>query len=400
LNLYRRVGTSAIDRKSWSERAVIAHTREVSTALSFSRQTWSRGTQSGRNLSYDVTSTYSPAIALIGALSVSGQRFGTGVDGALSRFRVAPSFQYLATLPAGLRLQTSASIGKEHLSRSIPSDVLIDVLEEPHDVDVTRSFSLIELRVERESIEIWNEARTLILVEGVDYRIVETGPATEIQILPGSRVDEGEVVLVTYRYRTLAGEETDLLYVNYESTLRAGGLSLRHGRRQRSENTSGAGGALPSPKDVDMWYGASYSGRTRLGGISIDAARRSRSAEEIRYSTNEARLDYTPPAFGRVEGRLRATTSRTVAEDQITSTSTAGGSVAWPVSRTLRVTAGIDAWIWGRDGQDDERFLSGHAMATWRFGQVNTIFTFDQVRRSNGIGRTENRWSVRVVRRF
>jgi hypothetical protein len=400
VNLYRRTGSSEIQRNSWSERVFIAHTREVGTALSLSRQTWSRASQAGRNLSYDATTRYSPALTFEGALSASGQVFRSGVGGGLSRFRIAPSLRYSVNLPAGARLNTSGSVGSEKLSRTLPSDALLDVVEEAHEVDEARVFTLEQLRVERSSIEIWDEARTLLLQEDVDYRIVETGPVVDIHILPGSRVQLGEVVLVNYRYRSLAVEDSRLVYLNYETTLRLRGLSLRHGRRQRSEDTSGPSGALADPNDVDLWFGVSLSGRTRLGAVSLDATRRSRSASEIDYYSDELRGDLALPAYGTLESRVRASTTRTVAADLVTRTTAAGGTFSMAPSRSVRVSAGIDGWIWARDEQSPERFLSGHAMVTWRFGQVNTILTFDQVRRSNGLTRTENRWSVRVVRRF
>lgn len=400
VNLYRRTGSSEIQRNSWSERAFIAHTREVGTSLAFARQSWSRGIQSGHNLSYDASMRYSPALALEGALSASGQVFRSGAGGGLSRFRLSPSLRYSVNLPADARLNMSGSVGTEKLSRTIPSDVLLDVLEESHQVDVARVFTLEQLRVERASIEIWDEARTLLLQEDVDYRVVETGPVLDIHILPGSRVQEGEIVLVSYRYRSLAAEDTQLLYVNYETTLRIKGLSVRHGRRQRSLDTSGTSGAPSDPDDVDLWFGVSVSGKTRIGGVSVDASRRSRSAAEIEYWSDELRGELTLPAFGAIESRVRGSTARTVAAELVTRTTSAGGTFSFAASRTVRVSGGVDGWIWARDEQDPERFLSGHAMITWRFGQVNTILTFDQIRRSNGISRTENRWSVRVVRRF
>ena len=400
VNVYRRRGSGEINRTSWSERAFIEHTHELGTALSIGRQSWSRGDQLGRNFSYDASTRYSPAVAFEGALTVNGQRFRSGENGSTSRIRIAPSLRYTIELPRDARLNLSGSVGTERLSRSLPSDLLLDVIEESHEVDEGRSFSLEQLRIERASIEIWDETRTLLLQEGIDYRIIETGPLFEIQVLPGSRVQEGESVLVNYQYRSLAVEDLQIFYFNYETSLKIGELNLRHGRRQRSQNGSSTTGVLADPDDVDLWFGASYARRTRFGGLRLDAARRSRSAEEIVYWSNELRGELSLPRLGSVESRVRAATTRTVATEQVTRNTSAGGSLTWSVSRTVRFSAGLDGWIWTRDDQSPERFASVHSMVTWSFGQVNTVLSFDQVRRSNGFTHKENRWSARVVRRF
>lgn len=401
LNLYRRVGSSAIDRTSWSERALIAHTSAFSTAYAYSLQSWARAAMGGKNRNYDITARYSPGIALDAALSLNGQQFVGNQEGdGVTRFRIAPSARYLLNLPSDTKLHLSGSVGRERLSRTLPSDLPLDVLEEPHEVTEERTFVLDQLRVDPLSIEIWTEDRTLLLAEGVDYRIIDAGGLTEIQVLPGARVSPGETVLVTYRFRTVAVESTALTYVNYETTLRRGGLSLRHGRRQRSEEVTGASGTLDHPDDVDLWYGVTYSGRTRLGGLTLEALRRSRDASEIEYSSDELRAEITPRRWRTVESRLRASTARTIAGEQVTRTTSFGASASWPATRRIQVNGGVDGWIWGRAGQSSERFLSGHVMVSWRFGEMNALMTFDQIRRANGISRTENRWSVRVVRRF
>lgn len=399
-NLYVREGSAEIRRKALSERLVIAHTRELYTTYAYNRQSWSRRLQSGTNVSYDAAVRYSPSASLEAALGAGGQSFTTNFGGGLSRFRLEPSGRFTLDLPQKVRFSANTSVGIESVSRSLPSGAVVDVLEERHEIDVSRRFELEQLRVEAASIEIWDEARTLLLVENIDYRILQTGPVTAVQVLPGARVAEGEAVLVTYRYVTVASTEADVLYVNYETSLRRGGIVLRHGRRQRNADTSGFGAALAASDDIEFWYGASTRGGTPLGEASLDVTRRIRKSSAIGYRSDDFVGDLTPPRLGRVEARVRMSGSRTTTVEQVTTTASAGASLTWTAGRRTRVTGGLDGWLWDRDDQSSETFLSGHVMVTWQWGQMNTVVSFDQLRRQNGISRTENRWSIRLVRRF
>ena len=398
-NHYDRRGASAITRSSWSERLTILHTEAVSTGLAFARQGWSRETIEGRNLSYEAATRYMPSLDATASIAVSGQRFESETGGGLSRLRIAPSGRYAFDV-GSVAISTSATVGTERLSRTLPSDALIDVIEEPHRIDASRVFALDQIRIEPESIEVWNESRTLILEREIDYRVIVTGPVVEIQVLPGGRVGEGETVLVNYRYRSLAAEDVGLLYVNYETSARYSGVTLRHGRRQRSRDVSGPSGALDDPNDVDLWFGVSLVRRTRLGALSVDLTRRTRDASEIDYTSDEVRLGLVLRPVGKITGRVRATTSSTNADGLNTRNSSAGVSVSWPASRSLRISGGLDGWVWERDEQEAETFLSANFMMTWQFGDVNAVIGLDQVRRANGTSLSESRWSVRLVRRF
>ena len=52
------------------------------------------------------------------------------------------------------------------------------------------------------SIVVTNQARTLTYVEGLDYQLVTIGASTEIRLSVGSRIGDGDTVLVSYKYQT------------------------------------------------------------------------------------------------------------------------------------------------------------------------------------------------------
>ena len=64
--------------------------------------------------------------------------------------------------------------------------------------------------IDLSSIDIWNGDRTLHLEPEVDYRVLNTGGFVEIQILPGSRVEESAELLVSYRYEVTSSERSSL----------------------------------------------------------------------------------------------------------------------------------------------------------------------------------------------
>jgi hypothetical protein len=61
------------------------------------------------------------------------------------------------------------------------------------------------------SVVVRNFTNTQIYVEGIDYRLIQTGSVTSIQRLIGGNIADGETVLVDYRYETSGTAEYDTL---------------------------------------------------------------------------------------------------------------------------------------------------------------------------------------------
>ncbi|MFQ5537284.1 MAG: hypothetical protein ACE5GJ_07505 [Gemmatimonadota bacterium] len=400
LVFHDRDGSGSIYRTNWSERVHLQHTTSVASSISFARQTWRRNGRDGRNLAAALRTGYDSGSGFRGDVQLSAQNFSSTLGTGSARYRVEPTLRYEARLPWGATWNTRATIGAERFTQKLTADAWLDVIDEEHEVDETRRFFLEQLRVDRESVEIWDARRVLRLEEGIDYWLVETATFLEVQIPPGSRVREGETVLVSYRYQPLAKEGSTLLYVNYETSVRWDGLTLRHGRRQRTDDGAGQVGAAVVTSDSEVWYGVGFSRRTRVGTLIAELSRRSRSAEEIRYTQNEARVQLGLPSIAGLDSRLRGAYSRTRTDVETTVSSTYGVSLGWRVSPRLRITAAVDGWSWSRNGDHVERFFTGMGQLNWSIGRTDLTLSFDQVRRWNGVSRLENRWSIRLVRRF
>jgi hypothetical protein len=87
----------------------------------------------------------------------------------------------------------------------------IDVFDEPLLLTGTTP---VDLRNEFDvpgSVVVRNADRTQTYVEGLDYRLVVTGPVTAVQRLVNSSITDGETVLVDYSYSTSGTAEYDTL---------------------------------------------------------------------------------------------------------------------------------------------------------------------------------------------
>ncbi len=85
----------------------------------------------------------------------------------------------------------------------------IDVFDEPLILIGTNPVDLRNEFVVPGSVVVRNADKTQTYVEGLDYRLIETGSVTSVQRLVNSSITDGETVLVDYSYSTSGTAEFD-----------------------------------------------------------------------------------------------------------------------------------------------------------------------------------------------
>jgi hypothetical protein len=402
LSFFSREGSGPIQQRALSERLTVQHTQDVTTNIFLTTRAWGRGddiTSNSRSLG--ATTNWRASNALIASISTDLQRFDMGEAGSgVSRFGLTPQVTFNDEIRPGMRVTARTAVGMERRSIRGGDFRFLDVVDERHSVGESFRFALDKVRVDLASIDIWTEDRTLHLEAEVDYRILDTGGFVEIQILPGSRVDESAVLLVSYRYEVTTSERSSLFFYNYDLGLVWNRFSVRHGRRERAEDVTSDVGVTPGSDDRDIWYGVGFGGNTFLGSLRLDANRRSRRTSGLTYVSKDLEGQLTLPLRGRMRVSFQGSVGTVDAIDGTTRTAALGGQLNWTVTRSLRLRGGMRAFRWERRDVDTEVFMSGYGTIAWDWGRINTILSYDQSRRWNGAARADHHWSLRMVRRF
>lgn len=400
---FSRSGFGPIQQRSVTERLHLQHTRSVSTGLLLASRAWGRGRDyTSKSRTASVVTSLRPSSSFEASVAGDLQRFtaGTGALGT-SRAAISPSIVVSTTLPGGVRVSGHTAVGLERTERTGSDGQWMDVVDEQHRLGESWRIVLDRPRVDLSSIEVWAEDRTFRLEPELDYRVLAIGGFVEIQVLPSGRTEDSALLLVTYRYERFAVEAAASLYWNYDGSATWRTLTLRHGRRQRSEEIRGDGGGGPQANDLDTWLGVGFSGRTPLGPMRLELNRRTRSGSGIHTVVDELQGQVDLPFRNSVRMGLLGAVSRARSDGAVTESASLGGHFTWTLSRSVRVRGGLRGFQWAREGADDvERFMSGNGVLTWEWGQISTLLSYDQSRRWNGAARADHHWSLRVVRHF
>jgi hypothetical protein len=122
----------------------------------------------------------------------------------------------------------------------------IQVFDETHILNGTTPVDLANEFVVTGSVVVSNAARTQVLVEGIDYRLVVTGSVTSIQRLIGGNISDGETIVVDYSYETSGTAEFDSLGAGFSVNI--GFLnSMNAYLRYNSQDTNLRSGEFTNP---------------------------------------------------------------------------------------------------------------------------------------------------------
>ena len=120
-------------------------------------------------------------------------------DGTEDQFAGALDFSYTRHLPADCFLAVGLGNSYGETDRALDTDTLA-VVNERLIYDDSGFNYLLNYNIEEDSIEVFNETRTVIYNEGVDYQLETIGLRTRIIIPGGSPISHGDVLSIDYQY--------------------------------------------------------------------------------------------------------------------------------------------------------------------------------------------------------
>lgn len=145
-------------------------------------------------------------------------------DGTQDNQSLATRLTYKKNLYRGRFLSVTSEYTQEDVDRNV-SSASVPVLGEVLTVDVTSVMLLANTNVDTSTVVVRDSTQTVTYIEGADYVLYSFGVYTEISILPGSAISDGDQLSINYSYMV----DPSVSYEEWRSYI-SSVLSLYHGK--------------------------------------------------------------------------------------------------------------------------------------------------------------------------
>lgn len=254
---------------------------------------------------------------------------------------------------------------------------LTEVVNESHVVPLDGAVILSQRFIVASSIIVTNEDGSLLYEDGADYTILGLpDDLTQVQTIPGGRIETGNTILVSYQASTLPSLEYSTVNTNYQLGLNLGWMRFSHTYTDQDEKLiSGQGSSFLNPRRVI---------RTRLDfnwtwsdvDIGIGAARnynRYNNYEGNNYTFRQT-LDWN--AFRNTYWNLAAVQSFTHSTTLDTKIYSLEMTVNWQPRASLSIRPTLSMWRREDEGEAistnrrDQQYVTVGFWLSWRYRKV------------------------------
>ncbi len=392
-------GSLQFARDEWFERLHLQHARTASSELLFRRSTID-----ARGLPSRIDSwNYQFTTAL-------GRHFsaGLGAGHSVGRFQSArdrsssltPRLGFDLLFPARLRLQGDVAAGVEWREFTGGGIVSIQISDESHAVDATRSFFLDQLDADGTTLLVRASGNGVVYAEGTDYLLVAVGRELRVDVPPGSRIAVGDRLLLTYRYSAPGDTDQRALDVNYHLAASRGPVRLDHSRSLREDGDPRAavnrGVSNFDETRTRLLVHTSWRGaRLDLEGVSERRERAGITRTELGAGAD---LGLTPwPRFATAVG-LHWTRSRAAGDEA--RAVTARSITSWSPGTSLQLHLSLETLLWSQTAIADDRFYGASLDVVWYVFALEAVGRYEYARRTGPLDLNGHRVSTRLIRRF
>ncbi len=271
---------------------------------------------------------------------------------------------------------------------------VVEVIDESHVVPLTGSVILNQRFILTSTIIVTDETGTLVYTEGSDYTVFPlAGDLTQLQAIPGGRIDTGDTILVSYQAQPLPSQMFSTIRTNYNLGIDLGWMRFSHSDNISDDKLmSGAGESFLNDTrntitDIEF--------RAELASIDtlVGAARRFTLAGGFESTTYTSRqvLSWTTASNASSRGiqwNLNATQSFTEQESLDTDLYRIELSANWRPYARLSIHPILGAWkrydtgdtING--GRRDDEFITAGVRGSWRYRELDLSFNYHHDRRT------------------
>ncbi len=392
-------GRTDANRKLWSERLHLQHTTWLSSDHTFRRMTnrlngntqvsstsWSTGFDAriGRRVSVGAQLARSTA-----GFDRSRQSILTATPRVGANFRISPKLRVRASVLGGIEWRQGGTGGT------------VPVVDEAHQVQPNRSFTLDQPNVVASSLTLSDPATSNEFLRGIDYVVMQTGVFLRIDVPPGSRIQVGQTVLASYQFQVPQEVNNRAIRFDYDVSVHWGHLTIHHGRSLRSSERPPVLGNAVGISDFDeMRTTARWSSGTPLGYFTVDAGLRWSERQSHRTNSADASAQLVLPPLARLQPTIGSTWSATETDTVMIRSWSLDAGAEWMAMRGLVLRATVSGFYWYQAGTPTQRFLSATLTADWRFRGIAVGLRAEHHRREFLRRQHTSRLSLQLVRYF
>ncbi|MBL3588419.1 MAG: hypothetical protein JMN24_01330 [gamma proteobacterium endosymbiont of Lamellibrachia anaximandri] len=276
----------------------------------------------------------------------------------------------------------------------VSNQEVVEVIDESHIVPLTGSVILNQRFILTGTIIVTDDTGALVYAEGSDYIVIPlAGDLTQLQTIPGGRIDTGDTLLVSYKAEPLPSQTFSTIRTNFNLGIDLGWVRFSH-----SDNVSDdklMSGADESFLNDTRNTITDIEFRTKLATVNtvVGAARRFTLAGGFESTTYTSRqlLSWTTSSSTTSRGiqwNLNATQSFTEQESLDTDLYRIDLSAHWYPFARLSIHPTLGTWkrydtgdaITG--GRRDDEFITAGVRGNWRYRELDLSFNYHHDRRT------------------
>ena len=405
--MHRRDGRDQYRSRLFTERLHLQHSPTVASDLTVHRQ---RSRSQGDYIANVATTMLSvqaePRPWLSGGVSgmYSTNEFSHGSQRTAS---ATPSLTLRRALPRQVRLVGTVGASYQRTDQVLTDQMPTPVTDESHTLDASRQFQLRHERAEALTVVVFNRNRTVLYLEGTDYRVVALGDLVRLEVPIVSRIQVGDGLLISYSYAAAAAPAHDLRSGSASLSLVRGGVSLSQSAQLRWARVLAGDDAMGLEGGDD--YVTALDVRREVGGgqASVNAQHRARRRALSDFTSSELRVGYSPAAVRDFQSTLGASLSRSSAAaqveqvEQVATVWSTNASVTWMPRQQLHLLAAAESQVWRLANRGSDRTLMFNLDLRWIVGRVETEWRYLWQQRSMlEQQQLQHRFFVRLLRRF
>lgn len=369
------------------ESANIQHGGNLSSTTSF-RLAWI-------NASYD-SSTYTGQFRLFhdlyGNLRTNANLWATRSTSEpqdYTQWRTGIDTQYTKQDLFGAVVHTGVGLSYSVLDRESKQG-LIEVIDESHVVTLGGAVILNNRFIIIPTIIVTNADSSLVYADGVDYTIIDLPEdLTQLQVIPGGRIEIGETILVSYKRESAPSGEIGTTYTRFSTGFNLGWMRFGYYFSNKSDSLlSGMGESFLNPSRNNR---ADLEFRWKTANVNylVGAEWRHDRFDEFETTIYTFRQLLTWDAFETTQWDLNLAQSFTESSKLSTDLYNLNLSVSWQALMNLTIRGHLGAWARFDEGdilvsgKRDDKFVTAGFTLRWFYRKVNFDLAYNHHYRTN-----------------
>ncbi len=397
---FRREGRDEQVRRGIAEHLHLQHSATVASDLTVHRQRSRSVGDYEAAVGTTILSVHAEPRSWLSTHLTGGRTTNTFTAGQLRSFSASPSATLRQPLPGGVRLSATIGAAYQRTDQQLTASIATPVNDEAHTVGAGRVLALRHERADALTVVVFSRDRTVLYLEGPDYRVVALGDLLRIEVPLASRIQVGDLILVSYAYAAPSARSHDLRSLSASLLLLRGDVTVHHDailRRARvlaGDDENGLEGGDDQVTGIDV--------RHPVRGIqtTLGLTHRSRQRSRADFSSSELRLGLRPPMGPRHQASVGASLARSSESAQSATVWSTNASWSWMPLASLTVATTGESQVWRRVAAGPDRTILLGLDLRWRTGRIESQLRYQWQQRSTLARHELHRVHLRMERRF